>query len=172
MKIEETQVRRLTISEVAGLDPITVIAEDLAPSKGTVTISCYGKSWTAYWGGIGGRTIAQFFCICTDDYLAGELSNIPAHVFEADALVDKARKAILFDRRWRDISHATACERYDDAGRLSDIDSETMAWANSRLMTEFFGEDWHCDMPTKPNPDYTYLCRIIKTVQEALKAIA
>lgn len=104
MKIEESQVRRLTISEVPSLDPIRVMLEDIGPGQGRINIECWGKSWANFFGGMGERTIAQFFVSCDEHYLAGKLGDS----IEAD----------IFD------------------------------------------------------PDYTYLCRIIKTVQDALKVIA
>ena len=52
MKIEASKVTKLLISEVQGLDPITVFLEDYEPGKGKITVSCWGKSWTAYWGGM------------------------------------------------------------------------------------------------------------------------
>lgn len=55
------------------LDAITVYFEDLSPSKGRVTITCWGCAWTAYWGGMGKDTITQFFAGCGNDYLVNKL---------------------------------------------------------------------------------------------------
>ena len=38
-------------------------------------------------------------------------------------------------------------------------------------MNELMGDEWWYRLPQKPNPDYVYLCRIIRTVQEALGAV-
>ncbi len=61
MKIETSTVTKLTITEVARLDPITVILEDIEPRKGKIIIECYGKSWSSYWGGLWlhGRTLSR-----------------------------------------------------------------------------------------------------------------
>ena len=61
------------IDGVAGLDPITVFWEDVAPGKGNVTIHCYGEAWTAWFGGMGNRTIKQFFSEVGSDYMASKL---------------------------------------------------------------------------------------------------
>jgi hypothetical protein len=53
MKIETSKVTKIRITDLIDsefkLDPITVILEDLGPSKGKILIECYGQSWAAYW---------------------------------------------------------------------------------------------------------------------------
>lgn len=56
LQVERSTVTKLVITGAQNLDPITVFLEDLAPCKGKITVSCWGKCWTAYWGG---RSIAQ-----------------------------------------------------------------------------------------------------------------
>lgn len=70
MKVQASNVQKMLITEVPGLDPVTVILEDIEPRKGKIIIECYSKSWSAYWGGMGDRNIAEFFCSCNDHYLA------------------------------------------------------------------------------------------------------
>ena len=36
-------------------------------------------------------------------------------------------------------------------------------------MQKIFGDEWWYSLPTKPNPSYQYLLRIIDTVQSALR---
>lgn len=60
-----------------GLDPITVFWLDLAPCQGSVSITCYGSAWTAYFGGTGGRTIREFFIDADTPYLVGKLGITP-----------------------------------------------------------------------------------------------
>lgn len=61
------------IPEDSGLDSITVFWQNFEKGRGRVTIECYGSAWTAYWGGMGDRTIQQFFAECGSDYLFGKL---------------------------------------------------------------------------------------------------
>lgn len=42
MKVEQNQVKTLKISDIPGLDLITVYLEDLGVNKGKITIECYG----------------------------------------------------------------------------------------------------------------------------------
>lgn len=60
-----------------GLDPIHVYWHDFEPSKGSVTITCYGSAWTAYFGAMGGDTIRQFFARADVGYLVTKLGITP-----------------------------------------------------------------------------------------------
>lgn len=143
MKIENTQVTKLVLSGLDRIDPISVFAEDYGKGRGRITITCYGKAWTSFWGAMGDRTISQFFCSCDEHYLAGNLSNIDSTVYDIDELEKQAEeKGIKFHR--------------DDP------------WHDYEFMDAMYGGDmgeWHSALPEKPNPDYEYLCRIIKAVQ-------
>jgi len=72
LKVERSTVTKLAITGAPSLDPITVFLEDLAPKRGKITVSCWGKSWTANWGGMwDDHTIAQFFCELITRYIIG-----------------------------------------------------------------------------------------------------
>lgn len=73
MEVVKSTVRRIEIFNLPRLDPIRVYLEDYDPGKGRITISCYDAAWVGYWGGMGGKTIAQFFTSCDAGYLAGNL---------------------------------------------------------------------------------------------------
>ncbi len=45
MRIEQSTVTKLTLTEIDGLDPVTVILENHAPGKGKIIIECYGEVW-------------------------------------------------------------------------------------------------------------------------------
>jgi len=148
MKIERTQIQRLRIAEADRLDPVTVYMEDYEPGKGKIIIECYGKSWSSFWGSMASNTIAEFLCCCDEHYLAKNLSSIDADVIDFDSL-DK-----LLDM-----------ECTED---LIKFDYQLVADAVKRKT----GYDMHdFRMPMKPNPEYQYLCRIIRAVQEALETI-
>jgi hypothetical protein len=57
------------------LDPIRVILHDLGPGQGRVSLEVWGRSWAAYWGGMGDLTIKDFFCSCGSDYLIEKLQS-------------------------------------------------------------------------------------------------
>lgn len=142
MKVTREKTEKLKITDVDGLDPVTVFLEDHAPGRGEVTIKCYGESWSAYWGGMGDRTVSEFINSCDADYISGKLSPISETEIDFDAL----------DRV------------------LGITDSEQMLRWNPRELEEKLGCSTHeYDYPMKPNPGYEYLRRIVETVQQAIK---
>lgn len=176
MNIEKSTVTKLVISEIESLDPVTVFLEDFEPGKGKITVSCWGKSWTGYWGAMGkDHTVAQFFCSCSDDYIIGCFdSQLRATKFSGDALVKKARKVILEQRRKHDLDAGEARELHDEAGDLGQAPSiDYLFGGHYDLMERLFGCEWWHDAgrASEPNPDYQYLCRIIQSVQQALREV-
>jgi hypothetical protein len=187
MKIEQSTVTKLTITEAPRLDPITVYLEDIGPHQGKVIIECYGKSWSAYWGGCGDKGVAAFFRSCSDDYLANCLERgIDASIVDGDSIKDGALRQIIALRRGRmvksfrepgqlvrygraDITATEARELWDE---VQDASFGSDGWSSPNLMQKVFGDEWWYRLPTKPNPAYAYLCRIISAVQDGLALAA
>lgn len=183
MKIEKSTVTKLTITGAPALDPITVFLEDIEPRRGRITIRCYDEAWTAYWGGMGDRTIAQFFCECDEHYIAKNLKQgIDSTIVDGDSITEGAFREIIAMRRGRTVRSFLNPERLVRMGRneitaeearelWDEVDSAEFAddgWSDPKLMQKVFGDEWWYRLPTKPNPDYQYLCRIIRAVQEGL----
>lgn len=63
--------------EAAGLDPIIAYWHDYSPGIGSVTLTCFGCAWTAYFGGMMGRDIRTFFANCDVGYLVSKLGYAP-----------------------------------------------------------------------------------------------
>lgn len=170
MEIETSTVKKLVISDVPGLDPITVFLEDLEPRKGKATITCYKESWTAYWGNMGDMTIAEFILSCNEHYLANNLAERVSHsVIDLDGLADDARKQVIKDRRAKDLDMDRARELFDMAENLENIEHEsTISDVYGPTLQEIYGDDWWYGLPQIPNPEYTYICRVINTIKEAL----
>lgn len=184
MKVEQSTVVTMKITDVPALDPITVFLEDIEPRRGRITIRCYDKAWTAYWGGMGDNTVSEFFCSCDEHYLAGNLSvGLRSEITDSDCIQEAAFKEIISMRRGRfvrsfrtpgqmvrvgrnDISADEARELWDE---VDFVDFGSDGWNESELMQKIFGDEWWHRLPTKPNPEYQYLCRIIKAVQEGLR---
>ena len=66
------------------LDDISVFWQDIGPSRGSVTIICYGAAWTCYFGGMGNRTIREFFKEADTSYLVSKLGIIAPGGAERD----------------------------------------------------------------------------------------
>lgn len=60
MKVTETKVQSIVITEVERLDPIRVMAENYEPGRGRITITCYGKAWTSFWPAMGATPYRRF----------------------------------------------------------------------------------------------------------------
>ncbi len=196
MKTETTQITKLLISDLMGephkLDPVTVILEDIGhrviPSngksyttrQGKIIVECYGKSWSAYWGGMGDRTVAQFFSDEHCEYLIGSLApSLGANRFSGEALVGMAKRVVLDCRRGRTANHHPYSMDKEDARKLFDriedelrnVEREDHCWNHSDLLAELFSDEWWhaASDATEPNPDYQYLQRIVQAVQAGLR---
>lgn len=183
MKITRSQVTKLTITDVPRLDPITVFAEDLGPRQGKVVIECYGKSWSAYWGGMGDQTVTEFFASCSPDYIANKMTEEREEITDAEAIEDGCRRQIIRLRRGHMVRRFGATQSRFRMGREEITSAEARelweevdtarfgadGWGESHLMQKIFGDEWWYSLPTKPNPAYQHLRSIIDTVQTALR---
>jgi hypothetical protein len=81
---EERIVGNVTAMDIVGapaLDPIRVFWWDAAPGVGSVTITCYGAAWTAFFGAMPAETIREFFATANTDYLVTKLGITP-HLYQ------------------------------------------------------------------------------------------
>ena len=72
MRTEDITVTSFRIYDAPRLDPIIVIVEE-ATNSGSITITCYGLAWTAYFGACG--DIWEFLVECNPEYLESKLSR-------------------------------------------------------------------------------------------------
>lgn len=77
MKVTPVVAEVFAIDDAKGLDRIHAFWIDIEPGSGYVTIICYGAAWTAYFGGMSGKTIREFFATCDTDYLLRKLGIGP-----------------------------------------------------------------------------------------------
>ncbi len=73
MKIEQIKTETILITGALGLDPVTAVFRDEGPSRGGIVVECYGQAWSAYWGGMGSKTVREFVASCDADYIANKL---------------------------------------------------------------------------------------------------
>lgn len=166
MQITESTVRKLNISQLENLDPISVYLEDFGPGRGKITITCFDASWTNYWGAMGENyDIARFFSKASEDYLANKLTvgGIHQHVTDTDAIEADARRQVIQQRRDGELSQMDARELFDDIRFFVSPEE------NQDLLQRIYGDEWWGRLPQKPNPEYEYLCRIIRTIKAALQ---
>ena len=170
MKIEKTTVTKHLLTKLSDLDPISEICEDLGPRQGKIIIECYDAVWSAYWGGIGRRSIADFFCSCDEYYLAKNLSSISSTVIDYENLDSWLKREIIKLRRNHQI------EKQDARVFWVDVDlwciNEESFLHNEKcygLASEIIGDEWWRVLPEIDNHEYTYLCRVINAVKDGLK---
>lgn len=168
MKIEKSFVSKLKISEVNGLDPITVFLEDFERGKGRITISCYDSSWNSYWGAMGDRNIKEFFLSCDNSYLIKNLSSIQSNINDYETLEKKIKEHFKEDYEDGLSEIQTLYENIEELGG-EDCSWEYWLSGNHDVISEVFGCEWWECIPTKTNPKYTYLSRIVDAVKEGLK---
>lgn len=175
MRIERMPVEKIVIHGAPRLDPITVILEDLGHSQGQITLSCYGKSWTAYFGNHGSQGIAHAVgeSFSTDYLVDRFLSN--AGIESSLPSMDRAKASVLNElleqRRQHRLSHEEAREEFD---RINDEWPETIeeGWHDrSGVLQRWLGSEWWYAIPNAPTPDYQYLTRIVDAVKAALASM-
>lgn len=172
MKIKTTTVTRLLLTELVNLDPVEVIADNIAEHKGKVTMTCYNQSWTAYWGSTGCDSVEEFFCSAGNDYLIGCLSPmLTSRIADKDADYEFIKREILTARTNGEITKSEAAALWIDVNCYRpDRDSILNGCPND--LANFMGEEpWYLDWPTTENHDYTYLSRICDAVKEAFKQV-
>lgn len=153
MKIEESLIKQIKVSDLERLDPITIIVEDIAEGKANVTIKCFDKSWTSYWGAMGGD-VKDFFSRCNVPYLVNCFDRgIREETDEKDVnemsktFNKKMRELILERRREEYITKEVAKKLWDHLNyiRFSEIvpehDHECFSWNISHWM--FSSTAWH-----------------------------
>jgi GAF domain-containing protein len=167
MKIEASQVRKLVISEVARLDPITVFLEEMPVFRGKMIVECYGQSWSAYWGNMG-TTLRLFIQQASADYITGCLARpgMRRDIYDPDGLQSQLKKEVLRLRRVHYLTHLEAREMWDE---IEGMDFEHPFHIRSKLLVELLGDDWHCALPEKINPDWAYLLRIVEAIKQAME---
>lgn len=195
LKVERSTVTKLVITGAPRLDAITVFLEDFGrrdcstesdPSyqtaQGKITVNCWDHSWSAYWGGMGPRTVAEFVADCDWHYVLNCLDRgISSTRFSGNALHTFAKKCIVQRRRqqtgrhdWEldELSKDEARELWHDIDVLRSVESPNECWHHDRLLTELFGDEWHYpvgDKAVEENHEFNYLRRVVEAVQDALR---
>lgn len=77
MKIEQSQVTKLVITDVEKHDPIRVYLEDDNQGRGRLTITEWGEAWTCYWPSMSG-SLVDFIIRNNNGYLISNLSTKPS----------------------------------------------------------------------------------------------
>ncbi|WP_145490740.1 hypothetical protein [Yersinia rohdei] len=168
MEIEISQSMKMRLSGLERLDPIEVLVDDYEPGKGKITITCYGKAWTASWFAMSGQTISQFFRRCGNDYLIGYLSPQLEQKIDGDndENINFVKREIIKLLRANDITKEDAREYWNEAVTSEDIKSDICQWLSGSDLAGLLGDDpYYANWPMVENPSYRYLSRIVDAVK-------
>lgn len=141
MTIQEMPVKNFLI-KADRLDPIHVYLEEFSANQAMITVVCYGKSWSHYWGSMG-SDIFRFFCSADDWYI-----------------VDK----FIEDVRETDYEEIAKVAGIDD-----ELRPETMISFYGDEIKSAYGDEWYMDLPTKISSDALYLQRIVQAIKAEFK---
>lgn len=178
MKVQKSKVDKILLTGAKGLDPISLFIEDFEPGRGQITINCYNKSWTSYWGGCGKDGVLSFFLSCDKYYLT---KNFMSHEERSEPDIAKTiklvKKMFLETRRERSITKEEARDFWDF--NIEELECcETIesigVWVNDiyevgENRVHVF-EDWYFSIPEKPTSNCFWLReQIIPALQDVLK---
>lgn len=169
MKVAESSVRKLCITQVDGMDAINVFMEDFKPGQGRITIECLGDAWSNFWGAMGDSDIRGFFVSAGEDYLAGKLAPSVSSTLansSHDDVVSHLKKRIVGGRRDGVFSKSDARDLWD---RVEDEVVDGSIDASAGILSDVLGDEWWDDLPSKPNEEHARIIKIIRAVKEALR---
>ena len=143
MKIQKSTITKYVLTELDRPDPVTVIMEDLPYGAAKLTIDCAWKAWTGCWSSPGKDGLAAFLN-------RQDVFSISSCLFVGE------RQIIDCDTISEEIG--------------AQVDVLSLNFYKDEMI-EVYGSDWMDSLPTKTNPDYRHLCRIVKAVKELAKTI-
>jgi hypothetical protein len=73
--LETGSCEYMIVRGAKALDPVCAIFRDAGPQCGELTVTCYGRAWTAYWGAMGDQTVKEFVHSCGRDYICNKLTD-------------------------------------------------------------------------------------------------
>lgn len=174
MKVTMSEITKIRIEGAPALDPIDVFLEDHGPKQGSITIKCYGESWTTYWGGMWeGLTVAQFFCNAPEDYVLDRLyPGTDFTVSDWSGLEGKMKALVIDQRKKFALGKDEARRLFNEIEFMSfPAEGEHPSKDVTDMIVSLFDYCWWDHIPQKTNPKYTYLRRIVQAVREALTSI-
>lgn len=128
MKVTKSLVESILVEDIPRLDPITIMVNNLGEGQAEVTIKCYDKSWTAYWGSMGG-TVEEFFSRTNVGYLVNCFDRgirSDSDLKDTDAMkevfVKEIRSFILEKRREEYISKEEARAAWESVDEIDMVD--------------------------------------------------
>lgn len=171
IKVEKINVLSFIVTGADRLDPVRVMIENIEPGRGLITITCFGKSWNAGWGSMGGDTVQDFIKRVSNDYLIGCISPQLRSTVDDDNYANLifVKSEIIKLRRQLEISYDEARVMWDEAENADDVKANCCDFQLGGNLLSLFGDDpSYAGWPTVPNHEYQYLERIVNAVRDGL----
>lgn len=144
MRVSKSNTETYVITEVPGLDPITVFISNHRRGSGRMVVEHFGDAWAHYWIAMGDRTVQQFVAGAGLDYLLRKLC--------------RETKQTDFD----------AINRIaQEKGIELDVTTDVEVAFAAEDMELIFGEDWYLDMPRRHSNEYLELRKVLTIVRAA-----
>jgi hypothetical protein len=174
MKVEQSQVTKLKITDVESLDSLHVFVEDIGERAGKVTMETSSESWSAYWGGCGTKGVVKFFLRCNNDYLVNCFERgIRSEIDDYDKLNEWFKSSIIEQRKDNDLDKEPARELWDEVELWCENDERFLqSDRGQELAHKVIGDEWWYTLPTSENGEYAYLIRIVQAMREAFTVIS
>lgn len=172
LRITKSVVTKILIEGADRLDPITVFLEDIKDGVGKITVSCFGRSWTAGWSAMGkGCTVSEFFCDANSQYIIGYFSpNLRGGRYSAEKTAIAAKRQVIKLRKDKEITYSKARDLFESLSSIEEYETiQELHMHFCDQLYEIWGGDWWYCCEEEPNPDYKYLERIVVAVQDALR---
>ena len=173
MKITSQIIHKLLLTEIPSLDPISVYLEDIAPGKGSITISCANESWSYQWNAMGNPNITSFIASCSLDYLADKFApHLQTQILDFAPIEKQVKANILSSRRHRQLPKHVARTLFDESSDLkgvSNFNEFDRVWKTD--FSPDAAKSFEVQLSSLPNPKYQYLLRILSTIQSACQNI-
>ncbi|MGM0562801.1 MAG: hypothetical protein ACQES2_00585 [Pseudomonadota bacterium] len=145
MNTEKRNTETYILTDLEGLDAVTVYATNYDLGRGKLVIECFGEAWAHYWGAMGERTLQEFVLKAENDYLAMKL-------------VREARQT-----DFEQINEDAQKRGFEEICVTNDVEIAMQ----SEEMADCFGEEWPMELPRCHTPEYRYLCKILNAVKAA-----
>jgi hypothetical protein len=173
MKVEQSKVTKLQITEVESLDSLHVFVEDIGIGQGKITMETSSESWSAYWGGCGSSGVVDFFLRCNNSYLVNCFARgISSTVTDYDNLDDWLKKAICKARRDGGFGRDEALKLWNYVEMECHNDESFLhTEKGGELFSKIIGDEWWHDLPICKNGEYIYLERVVQAIREAFTEI-
>lgn len=175
MKITQSIITKLEISDVPGLDPVRAYIDDIEPGHGRLTVECWGSSWSTYFGGLPeGSDLSDFVISHDSHYIANRMmvSGESDYEVDSDAYIAKLRKEVISKRRMHEFSQDEARDAFESIGNMEFTENIGQLHAHEiQLVEELMGDEWWRALPTRTTARYNYLHRIVEAVQAGLKEL-